>query len=180
MPTKHGIWFDFDRHIDIHRNNLAGWKSSMVVPADYDEIWEAPDVHKFSLKFQFQINGYEIKITKLSKVSFKVIKNNVQIPDKVKTLEYSYVGYNQHKNHMIRYCSPHSDTYDKQLPWHHKHHRHEFDGYIENILIYSEDDRPYLDRFKKNFLSGKQNVSIQFQNIEWPHVSEFLSEIYKL
>lgn len=180
MASKHGIWFDFDRHIDIHRNVLSGWKSSMVTPTDYTETWEKPNEHKFSVKFIFAINGYEIKITKITKVSFKYLKNNISIPDKALTTDFSYAAFNNHKNHMIRYCSPHEIIYDQTMPWHHKHHRHEFNNNVENILIYSDDDRPFLDRFKRKFPVDGHMATIQHQNIDWPHISEFLTEIYKL
>ena len=152
----------------------------MVVPTDYTEIWEKPNEHKFSVKFVLAINGYEIKITKISKVSFRHLKNNTLIPDKALSLEFNYVAYNTNKNHIIRYCSPHDTTYDPNRPWHIKHHRHEFDGTIENILIYSDDDRPFMDRFKKKFQVDGHNTNIRYQNIDWPHISEFLTEIYTL
>ena len=137
----------------------------MVNPTSYAETWEKKDIHKFFVEFEFDVNGYQIQITKFSNVSFKTLKNHTAIPDQARTKSFSYMAYNSHKKHSIRYCSPHSKDYIKKTPWHNKYHRHEYDNGKEDILIYSKDDRPLKDRFNL-FKSYNRNLSIQYKDSE--------------
>lgn len=72
-----------------------------------------------------------------------------------KTGRYSYCASTPNPNGwcMIRYDSPHSDAGKPGVPEHHKHHhRHDFRPGRAGVVILGRDD--------------------------WPHVSEFLSEVY--
>jgi len=182
-PKKHGMWFDFTRHIDIHDNVLAGYENSMVSSTKYTKTWKSNNTFiEHYVKFEFAHNGYTLEITKESQVSYINHKKYGRVPHEAKTTYFNYVAINQSKNHHIRYCSPHDTNYDSNRPWHNKDHRHEsMVSGQESILIYSKDDRPFTDRLKKKFKVGKVNVSIQYDvNDDWPLLGEFFADIYKL
>ena len=180
---KHGMWFDFTRHMDIHDNVLAGYENSMVHQKKYQKQWNKDKTAiEHYVKFEFAHNGYVLEITKESQVSYVNHKKHGKIPHEAKTIYYNYVAINHTKNHYIRYCSPHELNYDSNRPWHSQNHRHESTSSDkETILIYSRDDRPLTDRFKKKFKVKKKNIIINYDsNDDWPVLGEFFADIYKL
>lgn len=181
QQAKHGIWFDFIRHMQIHRSVLAGWSSCMVNPQTYSENI-AGDTLELQVKFQFAVNGYEVEIQKFGKIAFTMDVGGNKVPHQVRTETFGYSAFNQVKGHSIRICSPHEFKYNPNYPWHTKHHRHDIDTSGELITIYSEDDRPIYDkiRFGHKYMSGGKQVKVQYTDQTWPHLSEFFSETFKL
>jgi hypothetical protein len=180
QPAKHGIQFDFIRHIQIHRNVLSGWASSMVTPQVYTEIISG-DLLELSVKFQFAHNGYEVEVQKFGKITFMTDSMGNKFPHQVITTSFGYAAFNQSTGNFIRICSPHEYTYNPNYPWHSKPHRHDLDNAGETITIYSDDDRPLRDRLRgRKYTSGKKQVEIEYTDEDWHHLSEFYSEIFKL
>ena len=176
MGHKHGIWFDLFDHIAIHKEvidqNLWQIKSGQTqyVLNRFNKNGFA--FLKHSIEFK-TINGCEIKITKETKIS----KDD---PTLAVTKEFSFNCISKNGENQLRYHSPHSEDYVKENPWHNKHHRHEFDGKLQKIRIYSFDHRPEKDRTKKYTWKGFP-VELHFSdNEDWPFISEFLDEVSHL
>jgi hypothetical protein len=179
--TKHGQWFPFSQHIQIHDDVLAKYESAMIVPQEYSLNYLSHDVLEHSVEFEFSHNGYRVKIEKESYVKFS--KNSVTgkfEPTQALTKFYNYVAWHSDKGHHIRYCSPHEENYRSDLPWHHKHHSHEsWKKNQDTVKIYSNDDRPFTDRSKIQFTVDRSTVKINYLGeIDWPNVKDFLKQVH--
>jgi hypothetical protein len=84
------------------------------------------------------------------------------------------------KNYHLRYHSAHGTAYNPNAPWHDKPHRHEFDGKIQKIDVYSHDHRPKSDQGSKYTWKGYPVDLTFLENEDWPFVSEFLDEVSHL
>lgn len=181
--TKHGKWFPFTAHIEIHDQVLKQFESYMVTPQEYSFNYIQKDVLQHSVEFEFSHNGYRVKIEKKSKIKFKKNSRTGQVePDEALTIYYNYVARNSKKGHSLRYCSPHESFYDSELPWHHKHHRHEsIKQNAENISIFDSDNRPVDDQGMNQIYVGNKIIGIShIGQVDWPNVKDFLKEVYNL
>lgn len=183
FTTKHGRWFPFADHIRIHDEVLGKYAYLMLVPADYSFEYIQQDILRHSVEFEFPHNGYKIKIEKHSKLKFRKNSRTGQIePDEALTIYYNYVARNSSKGHHLRYCSPHESFYDSELPWHHKHHRHEsIQSNLENVSIFDSDDRPAADQSTNQFHVSRKTIRIRYLGqTDWPNVKDFLKEVSEL
>jgi hypothetical protein len=186
FTKKHGQWFPFAQHIQIHDSVLKKFETSMVSPTEYSLDYLNPpvnDILKHSVKFTFAHNGYEVKIEKKSKIKFiKSPVSGVLEPSEALTIFYNYVARNPSTGHRIRCCSPHHHTYDKDLPWHHKHHVHELTiKGVETVLIHDNDDRPIQDRNQFKFYVDNVTISITYLGqVDWHNVKDFLKKVSSL
>jgi len=183
FTTKHGRWFPFTDHIRIHDEVLEKYAFSMLVPVEYSFEYIQKDVLKHSVEFVFSHNGYKVKIDKHSKLKFKKNSRTNQFePDEALTIYYNYVARNSSKGHHLRYCSPHESFYNSELPWHHKHHKHDsIQTLRENVSIFDNDDRAVADQATNQFYIGRKTVHIRYLGqTDWPNVKDFLKEVSEL
>lgn len=173
MGKKHGIWFELSSHIAIHKKVIENY--NWIIRSGETEYTQTRfqrkgfEILKFSIEFE-TINGFEVKITKETKIS----KND---PTLAMTSDYSYNCISKTNSNHIRYHFPHDEDYLAESPWHNKHHKHDFNGAIQKIDIYSFDHRPEKHKFKKYSWKGFPAQVKFLDNEDWPFVSQFLKEI---
>jgi hypothetical protein len=176
MGKKHGIWFELLSHIAIHKKVIENYY--WIISSGEREYKQTRfrrkgfEILKFQIEFE-TINGFEVKITKETRIS----KDD---PTLAMTTDYSYSCMSKSNDTHIRYHSPHDEDYLVDSPWHNKHHRHEFDGVIQKIDIYSYDHRPEKYKFKKYTWKGYPAHVKFLDHEEWPFISEFLKEVADL
>jgi hypothetical protein len=181
--SKHGKWFPFAEHIHIHDQVLKQFEYQMLTPQEYSFDYLQKDILRHYVEFEFRHNGYKVKIEKKSKIKFKKSLRSGQVePDEALTTFYNYVARNSDKGHSLRYCSPHESFYDSQLPWHHKHHRHEsLSPGSERISVFDNNDRPIDDQGMNQFYVGRKTIHLTYLGqLDWPNVKEFLKEVNNL
>jgi len=176
MGNKHGIWFDLSTHLAIHKDVIEKFDWLILSGDRQYSTMQFSDRGNEKIKHFISFtttNGYLIRITKETLVSkFDTFS--------AMTVDFNYGCTELSSNYHLRYHSPHCVEYNPNAPWHNKHHRHEFDGKIKRIDIYSFDHRPEKDRKKKYTWKGFP-VELHFLNNEdWPFVSEFLEEVSNL
>lgn len=177
MGKKHGVWFDLSNHLAIHKDVIQNKFSWLIRSGDTDYTImkfhdKGHDKIKHSISFE-TINGYLVNITKETLISS-------HDPESAMTVDFSYNCLSLKGDYHLRYHSGHSPVYNPNAPWHDKPHRHEFDGNIQQIDIYSHDHRPAKDLLKKYTWKGYP-VDLTFLGHEnWHYVSQFLDEVAAL
>lgn len=180
FTTKHGRWFPFIEHIRIHDEVLEKYTYLMVSPIEYSFDYIQEDILRHFVEFEFLHNAYKIKIEKHSKLKRKKDSRTGQLePFEALTVYYNYVARNSGKGHHLRYCSPHESFYNSELPWHHKHHKHESTlKTSETVSIFDDDDRPSPDQSNNQLHLNGKSINIRYLGkTDWPNVSDFLKEV---
>lgn len=176
MSKKHGVWFDLLDHIAIHdeviEQNLWQIKNGQD-QYDYKRM-SVNGIERIKQDIAFETyNGCQIEISKETLVS----SHN---PHLGMTSHFRYNCLIPASNFHLRYHAAHGFLYNSNAPWHDKPHRHEFNGKVQKIDIYSHDHRPLQDQ-KRSYTWKSFPVVLNFLNHEdWPFVSEFLDEISNL
>lgn len=176
MGRKHGIWFDLLDHIDIHdkviEQNLWQIKSGKN-EYDYQRIIKnGIEYLKQSISFE-TYNGCQIEISKEA-----ILSNHNPLLGMTTYFRYNCLC--SAKNYHLRYHASHGLAYNPNAPWHDKPHRHEFDGKIQKIDVYSHDHRPMSEQ-KRTYTWRNYPVILTFlEHEDWPFVSEFLDEVTKV
>ena len=175
MGSKHSQWFEYERYIAIHEKVIMIYRFLIKSGDTQYRIEKIQEVGGRLKELQFKIkflttNGFKVSITKSADVS----------PDQTKviTSSFSYNCQKQDDQFRLRYDSAHSETYNPQAPWHNHPHRHEIIGNSSKIGIYYDNDRrPELDKSQKYTWEGKKVEIELLGEDDWPHISEFLSEV---
>ncbi len=175
--SKHGIWFDLFDHLKIH-DEVIDQYSWLVASGDtgytIDKVQNGKSYDIYhSISFQ-TTNNCNIRIDKTTATTDEAA------PTHGLTTSFSYNCIKQDRTYELMYHSAHSRRYNPLAPWHTKPHKHEFDGKIQRIHIYSEEHRPLSERGRK-YTWKNFPVEMKFLgNSDWPFVSEFLNEVSKL
>ena len=174
MGTKHGEWFDLTKHLQIHTDVIsdynwlikAGQNSYTVNSIDLGDSLEITHEIKFETH-----NGYGIEI-------FKRAQTSTEKPPKYGLTEmFRYNCFSKKSDYHLMYHSNHSEKYNPNAPWHLRPHRHEFDGKIQKLSVYSKDFRPAEERKRKYTLKDCPVDLTFLEHEDWPHVKEFLDEV---
>lgn len=178
MGSKHGEWFNLQRHMSIHNEVLLsfGWfikgnnKTQYQVSRELrgDELYL---IHNTAFE---TTNNFSIFIKKATLLSSE------NPPKYGLTKRFSYNALSQNSGHKIQYHSAHSHAFNPLAPWHDKPHRHEFVGKIQKIQVYSDDNRPVEERLKA-YSWEHGNIELTYLSHQnWPFVKEFLDEVANL
>ena len=158
MGKKHGVWFDLSAHLAIHNDVIN--KFSWLIK-DYDNNQysllkfqdKGFDKIKHSISFK-TTNGFRIDIIKETIIS----KHS---SESAMTVGFAYNCLGLNTDYHLMYHSSHDVTYNPNAPWHDKSHRHEFDGKVKKIDIYSYDHRIEKDQSRRYTWKGR-SVNLNF------------------
>ncbi len=176
MGKKHGIWFDLIGHLTIHENVLNQYLWLISTDETEYTVRRFSDINqnKLGQKISFETtNGFFIDISKEVHISSHDPKIGM-------TGAFSYNCLSLKTKFHLGYHSAHGATYNPNAPWHDKPHRHEFDGKIQKIDVYSHDHRPKSDQGRRYTWKGCPVVLTFLDHEDWPFVSEFLDEVSQL
>lgn len=173
MGNKHGVWFNLFEHIAIHDNVIK--QNQWQIKSGQDEyrylLIEKNGVKKLKQEITFETyNNCHIEISKETLISNHNPANGM-------TSSFSYNCLKLSSKYHLRYHAAHGVTYNPNAPWHDKPHRHEFDGKVQRIDVYSYDHRPKSDQGRSYTWKGYPVLLNFLDHEDWPFISEFLEEV---
>jgi hypothetical protein len=176
MGKKHGIWFDLVEHITIHDKVIENY--AWLIKSEH-RGYDYQRYEKNGTSLLKQIISFETYNDCVVSIAKEAIISTNNTPS-VMTLDFSYNCHRPKHNYHLRYHSPHGQTYNHNSPWHDRIHRHEFDGKVQRIDVFSFDHRLKADLGRKYSWKTYPVVLNFLDHEDWPHVSEFLDEVSNL
>jgi hypothetical protein len=175
--SKHGIWFDLYDHIKIHDDVLQQYQ--WLIARGQTEYLVENVTSRDGQEIEHSLNcvttnGHQLQILKTT------ITSQEMVPLYGLTASFSYNCFKINGHYELRYHSAHSKIYNSMAPWHSSPHRHEFDGKVKNIEIYSKDFRPLNERKNNHTWKGHPVKLVFLEHENWPFISEFLEEVSHL
>lgn len=176
--SKHGVWFNLTKHIQIHNDVIEqyGWliksgEQGYRINSTHLEDGGIELTHKITFTTH---DDYRVQIFKWTQLSEEYP------PQYGLTVRFRYNCLSLKSSYRLMYHSAHSKIYNARAPWHFRPHRHEFDGQVAKISVYSDDFRPEGERDRK-YTWKDFPAELEFLGHEnWPFVSEFLEEVSNL
>lgn len=150
---KHG-WNSLKNYLHIHEKVLDQYSKFMQFPKTY-VIEKVTDNYYSLVCTGIHFNTVRGQVIRVDISKDVDIDATIKKRPQARTARYSYCASKPGSDGwcIIRYDSPHADAEKKGVPAHHKHHH------------------------RHDFRSGRKSIKI-FDCDDWPHVSEFLSEVY--
>lgn len=177
MGSKHGEWFDLVDHLAIHEDVIDSFQW-LIKSGDREYSVSNLGGHGSKYIFHqikfFTINNFFVEIKKKTELS------DEKIPRYGLTQAFSYNCFDLKNIPVLQYHSAHSTKFNPMAPWHHKPHRHAYDGKVQRIEVYSFEDRP-KDQRNAVYTWEKGKIELSYlDHYEWPFVKEFLDEVSTL